>query len=165
MLQVNGQMKQPALHLWLQATNLRSFQLLQEYLTAAKEGGNTQRFVYHFEFYIRRNETETDALEKVEVSLPPPQSKYHPQRGLELLPATRSAIGRLFVACGLSPDFSGGVLAGSDEELSLSDFFQQASELQRQNEASILNAEMQVKCGTFSSTLPLVIEHTYWACW
>jgi hypothetical protein len=71
----------------------------------------------------------------------------------------------LFVACGLSPDFSGGVLAGSDEELSLSDFFQQASELQRQNEASILNAEMQVKCGTFSSTLPLVIEHTYWACW
>jgi hypothetical protein len=145
MLQVNGQMKQLALHFWLQATNLRSFQLLQEYLTAAKEGGNTQRFVYHFEFYIRRNETETDALEKVEVSLPPPQSKYHPQRGLELLPATRSAIGRLFVACGLSPDFSGGVLAGSDEELSLSDFFQQASELQRQNEASILNAEMQVR--------------------
>ncbi len=51
------------------------------------------------------------------------------------------------------------------EELSLSDFFQQALELQHQNEASILNAEMQVKCGTFSSTLPLVIEHTYWACW
>ncbi len=42
------------------------------------------------------------------------------------------------------------------------DFFQQASELEHQNEASILNAKMQVKSGTFSTTLPLVIEHTYW---
>lgn len=132
----------------LQATNLRSFQLLQEYLNAAKGGNTSHRFIYHFEFFIRRAENNDgdanndNVLERVEVSLPPPQVKFHPQRGTEMLPGTKSAIGKLFAACGLSAEVTGG-LAG-DEPVSLSDFFQQASERQRQNEASVLNLEQQV---------------------
>lgn len=132
----------------MQATNLRSFQLLQEYLNAAKGGNTSHRFIYHFEFFIRRAENNNgdanndNVLERVEVSLPPPQVKFHPQRGTEMLPGTKSAIGKLFAACGLSAEVTGG-LAG-DEPVSLSDFFQQASERQRQNEASVLNLEQQV---------------------
>ena len=40
-------------HFILQATNLRSFQLLQEYLNAAKGGNTSRRFSYHFEFFIK----------------------------------------------------------------------------------------------------------------
>jgi hypothetical protein len=132
-------------HFILQATNLRSFQLLQEYLNAAKGGITPSRFSYHFELFIKDpsdDEAKDDkALQRVEVSLPPPQVKFHPQRGAEMLPGTKVAIGKLFAACGLSSEVSQGWVG--DERVSLSDFFQQASELQRKD-ASVLSREQQV---------------------
>lgn len=129
----------------MQATNLRSFQLLQEYLNAAGGGNTSSRFSYHFEFFIKGpsdDEAKDDkALQRVEVSLPPPQVKFHPQRGAEMLPGTKVAIGKLFAACGLSSEVSQGWVG--DYHVSLSDFFQQASELQRKD-ASVLNREQQV---------------------
>ena len=58
-----------------------------------------------------------------------------------MLPGTKVAIGKLFAACGLSSEVS-QVWVG-DEHVSLSDFFQQAYELQRKD-ASELNREQQV---------------------
>ncbi|XP_024399265.1 uncharacterized protein [Physcomitrium patens] len=129
-----------------QATNLRSFQLLQEYLNAARGRNTSNRYSYHFEFFIKDSsddETKHDnALQRVEVSLPPPQVKFHPQRGAEMLPGTKVAIGKLFAACGLSSQVGQG-WAG-DDRVSLSDFLQHASELQRKNAASVFNCEHQV---------------------
>lgn len=133
-------------HFILQATNLRSFQLLQEYLNAARGRNTSNRYSYHFEFFIKDSsddETKHDnALQRVEVSLPPPQVKFHPQRGAEMLPGTKVAIGKLFAACGLSSQVGQG-WAG-DDRVSLSDFLQHASELQRKNAASVFNCEHQV---------------------
>lgn len=142
----------------LQATNVRSFQLLQEYLNAARGGNTTSRFSYHFEFFIRDgsdDEAKDDdkALQRVEVSLPPPQVKFHPQRGAEMLPGTKVAIGKLFAAFGLSSEVSQGWVG--DEHVSLSDFFQQAIELQRKD-AGVLNREQQVKhCPTSRTVFDL----------
>lgn len=108
-------------------------------MSTAKGGGDAKRFVYHFEFYIRSSESE-DSLEKVEISLPPPQTRgQSSSHGHELLPTTRKAIGKLFAACGLSIN-----LSEVDESSSLPDLFQEASELQRQSEGSQLNLQQQL---------------------
>ncbi|KAJ7545871.1 hypothetical protein O6H91_08G014100 [Diphasiastrum complanatum] len=72
-----------------QATNQRSFQLLQEYLDVAKGKESPQRPSYHFEFYIK--EYEATSNKRVELFLPPPQIRHHPQRGKELSPLTKHA--------------------------------------------------------------------------
>eukprot|EP00249_Psilotum_nudum_P011928 c23471_g1_i1 orf=110-1600(+) len=125
-----------------QATNQRSFQLLQEYLNAAKGHGNPQRFAYHFEFFVRQD-ADTENLRKVEVSLPPPQVRFHPQRGAEILSNTRMAFGNLLSAFGLSANVSGS-LTSEEDHINLYDLFQQASEIQRRNEASGRGLEQQL---------------------
>ncbi|KAJ7546618.1 hypothetical protein O6H91_08G047200 [Diphasiastrum complanatum] len=125
-----------------QATNQRSFQLLQEYLDVAKGKESPQRPSYHFEFYIK--EYEATSNKRVELFLPPPQIRHHPQRGKELSPLTKVALGRLLSACGLSSEVSGH-LEGSENNMNLFEFFQHASEIQRQSEASLLNLEQQVR--------------------
>eukprot|EP01018_Ginkgo_biloba_P034809 Gb_27721 [translate_table: standard] len=121
------------------AINQRSFQLLQEYLDAAKGYGSPQQHSYHFIFYLHNNAT-SENLEKVEVALPRPQVRHSSRTGAEILPATRAALGRLLFACGLSRHVRGGLIS-EEEETKLSDLFQQASEIQRQNEVSLLGME------------------------
>ncbi|CAM6128958.1 unnamed protein product [Calypogeia fissa] len=120
-----------------QATNQKSFQLLQEYLTSAKGGEGAKRFVYHFEFYIR-SKADDGSLEKVEIFLPPPQTRGRSSHEHELLPTTRKSIGKLFAACGLSIS-----LDQVEERSHLPDLFQEASELQRQSQASQLSLQQQ----------------------
>lgn len=124
-----------------QGTNQHSFQLLQEYLNAAKGAGSSRQLPYHFVFFIRE-EAEVGNLRKVQVSLPPPQIRYHGQHRTDILPATRRAIGRLLSACGLSGDGLGG-LTSEEDHVRLSELCQQASEIQRHNEVSATDVERQ----------------------
>ncbi|EFJ33932.1 hypothetical protein SELMODRAFT_439009 [Selaginella moellendorffii] len=138
-----------------QEINQRSFQLLQEYLRVAKGGQvNCSVNEYKLEFYVRRErepkgfkDEKEESIKKVEVCLPPPQATLP---GTEMLPATRSALGLLLSSFGLSPEFSGN-LTGGGEILSksrltmkLSELFQTASELQRQNETTVLGQEQRM---------------------
>lgn len=76
--------------------------------------------------------------------MPPPQVRYFDQKkAADLLPTTRRSIGRLLSACGLSDYVSGGLTAEEDQ-IRLSELFQQASEIQRQNEASATDYERQL---------------------
>lgn len=80
-------------------------------------------------------------MKKVEISLPPPQVRYvHEKKTADLLPTTRRALARLLAACGLS-DF---VLTGDEDQVRLSELFQQASEILRRNEASAVDYERQM---------------------
>lgn len=109
----------------------------------AKGKSDRQRqYVYNFDFFIRRDGSDTD-LYRVEISLPPPKVRVNPDRGPELLPDTRAAIGRLLAACGLSPAVTGGLTGGEDRR-SFAEFFQQSSELQRQNESAALTLDQRM---------------------
>eukprot|EP00850_Spirogloea_muscicola_P015980 SM000126S26356 [mRNA] locus=s126:378850:381028:- [translate_table: standard] len=125
-----------------QAANERSFQVLQEYLAHARQGGGAEQAprLYPFELYINRGSTDDGVLEKVVLTLPPPQRSR--REGAELPLATRMSLGRLLAACGLSANVSGGL--SGDQVLKLSDLFQQASELQRQSENAALTADQNL---------------------
>eukprot|EP00250_Pteridium_aquilinum_P035759 c9902_g1_i1 orf=90-1592(-) len=126
-----------------QAINQNSFQLLQEYLNAAKGGGNYRQRPYHFVFFIRQD-AAAENLKKIEISLPPPQVRYFDEKkAADLLPTTRRAIARLLAACGLSDYFSSS-LTTEEDRIRLSELFQQASEILRQNEASAVDYERQL---------------------
>ncbi|KAH7429066.1 hypothetical protein KP509_09G029100 [Ceratopteris richardii] len=127
-----------------QAVNQNSFQLLQEYLNAAKGGGSNRHLPYHFVFFIR-HDAEAESLRKVEISLPPPQARYLDEKwtAADLLPSTRKALARLFNSCGL-PGFDIGGLASDEELVCLSDLFEQASEILRKNEASAVDHDRRL---------------------
>lgn len=125
-----------------QAINQHSFQLLQEYLSAAKGVGSSQQYPYHFLFFIRQD-ADVESLKKVEISLPPPQVRYHDEKGTEILPTTRISIARLLSACGLSMNVSGG-LTDNEDLVCLSELFRQASEIQRQNDACAVDLERRL---------------------
>ncbi|MCO5594278.1 hypothetical protein L7F22_048306 [Adiantum nelumboides] len=120
-----------------QAINQNSFQLLQEYLDAAKGGKSYKRPSYHFVFFIRQ-EAAVENLKKVEVSLPPPHAQYFDEKkAAELPPSTRQSLAHLLKSCGLS-DFDSSL---DEERVRLSELFQQASEILRKNEASAVSFE------------------------
>lgn len=125
-----------------QEVNQRSFQLLQEYLNAAKGNSSPQHHVYHFIFYLHKD-AATQKLEKVETVLPCPQVRFVSPDRAEILPATRAALGNLLFSCGLSKHVKGGLMS-EEEDLRLSDLFQQASEIQRQKEVSLLGLEQKL---------------------
>lgn len=126
-----------------QAINQNSFQLLQEYLDAAKGGGNYRQRPYHFVFFIRQD-AAAENLKKVEISLSAPQARYFDDRkAAELLPSTRRALVRLLTSCGLS-GFDSLECATDEEQIRLSELFQQASEILRKNEASAVDFERQL---------------------
>jgi hypothetical protein len=125
----------------MQMINQNSFQLLQEYLNAAKGAGSFRQHPYNFVFFIR-DKTDAGNLKKVEITLPPPQARYSDNNSMaELLPTTRKSISRLLVACGLS-DYGG--LPAEEDDIRLSEFFQQASEIQRHNDASATDFERRL---------------------
>ena len=126
-----------------QATNQKSFILLQEYLALAESGaephGRSQAFA--FEFYIRDEAapegTGGDAgggargqLRRVALTLPPPGRRAGGHSSGSLPPATALALGRLFDACGLESAFSGG--AGVAPPDGLLDMLPGAAEALRQ---------------------------------
>lgn len=125
-----------------QEVNQRSFQLLQEYLNAAKGNSSPQHHVYHFIFYLHKD-AASQKLEKVEAVLPRPQVRFVSPDRAEILPATRAALGNLLFSCGLSKHVKGGLMS-EEEDLRLSDLFQQASEIQRQKEVSLLGLEQKL---------------------
>ncbi|GLJ46661.1 hypothetical protein SUGI_0983510 [Cryptomeria japonica] len=122
--------------------NQRSFQLLQEYLNAAKGFSSPEQHSYHFIFYLH-GDTTSEKLEKVEVSLPCPQVRFLSPNRATILPATRAALGNLLFACGLSRHVKGG-LTDEEDSLRISDLLQQASEIQRHNETSLLGMEQKL---------------------
>eukprot|EP00897_Mesotaenium_endlicherianum_P002441 jgi/Mesen1/2224/ME000152S01317 len=125
------------------AENEKSFQVLQEYLSVAQDGGaprgpdgsgsgsgsSAPRF-YHLTFFIRKTGirhgtdetagTSAGGLERVEVVLPPPQRPRY--SGSTLLSPTRVALGRLFAACGLPAEVPA--------------LFHRAAEMQRRSEST-----------------------------
>lgn len=123
-----------------QAINQNSFQLLQEYLSAAKGGGSYKQHAYHFVFFIREG-AAVESLKKVEISLPPPQVRYTSEKmTADLLPTTRKSLTRLLAACGLS-EF---VVIADEDRVRLSELFQEASEILRQNDASAVDYGRQM---------------------
>ncbi|CAL5229048.1 g12297 [Coccomyxa viridis] len=124
--------------------NEHSFKLLQEYLEFAKKGGELGRTAgvpYKFRFFLYKQDgseaepaEQNGELKKVELILPPPARLDAGTAEGALPRSTQKALGRLFSACGLSADFTGG--AEQDQPLNLRQFVPQAAELARQRQLS-----------------------------
>lgn len=134
---------------FLQATNERSFKLLQEYLTTAQEGSHSPSRHFRFEFYLRPSQQETSlpasapdtsCLKKVEVALPPPRQAFG--AGGDISGSTKKALGKLLAACGLAADVS-----GTDDDVSiagLGDLLRRAGEAARQREADVVTSSRRM---------------------
>lgn len=129
----------------MQATNERSFKLLQEYLSVAHEGTHTPSRHFRFEFFLHPSEQSpppvstserTPGLEKVEVALPPPRHAFGTNG--ELTQSTRKSLGKLLAACGLAADVSG---PNDDVSIqSLGDLLRRAGETARQREVDVMTS-------------------------
>lgn len=135
------------------SSNEQSFQVLQEYLSVLESGPESTDFgtprLYHFNFFIKQSLTfhkdgdegmTEPSLRKVEMTLPSPQRSRSGNGELPL--ATKLALQRLFEACGLLGDFTGGLKG--NEKLRLSDIFQHAAEMQRSGSVSLSPAERHI---------------------
>ncbi|KAK9833576.1 hypothetical protein WJX81_007838 [Elliptochloris bilobata] len=99
--------------------NEHSFKLLQEYLDAAKSGGEKGRTAgspYNFEFYVPDEKASPDSaqLRRVALTLPPP-ARLDFRSGSDLPATTHLALGKLLGACGVTYEFSG---RGEGEDMS-----------------------------------------------
>ncbi|DBA76668.1 hypothetical protein WJX79_007357 [Trebouxia sp. C0005] len=142
--------------------NEKSFKMLQEYLTAAKQGDlGTAALPYNFVFYLHQSQDQTsqqkaaaadaatqqggavsNGLHKVSLTLPPPARKDYAQPD-QLPAATQASIGKLLSACGLQSDVEGAL---SDEQASkrLRLFVPAAAEMGRQRAAAQLGPKSQL---------------------
>ncbi|KAK9907490.1 hypothetical protein WJX75_004677 [Coccomyxa subellipsoidea] len=127
--------------------NEHSFKLLQEYLDAAKKGGEVGRTAgvpFKFLFYLHKEQegdlseglheerADKGDLKRVDLVLPPPARLDAGAAEGTLPQATQRALGKLLTACGLIADFVGGADEGA--AACLREFMPAAAELARQRQ-------------------------------